>query len=254
MNISGHVAIVTGAGSGLGAATARALAEAGARVAVLDLDPSAAERVAGDVGGRAHALDVADAAAAERVMAEVAEELGGPRLLVNCAGVAPAARIVGRDGPMALEAFERVVRINLVGTFNMLRLAAAAMARLEPLGEDGERGVVVNTASVAAFEGQVGQAAYAASKGGVASLTLPAARELAGSGVRVVAIAPGLFGTPMLLGMPEKVQDGLSQTVPFPRRFGRPEEFAALVLHVVGNPMLNGCALRLDGALRMAPR
>jgi NAD(P)-dependent dehydrogenase (short-subunit alcohol dehydrogenase family) len=254
LQIPGHVAVVTGGGSGLGAATARALAEAGAKVAVLDLDPGAAERVAGEVGGRAWALDVADAAAGEAVFRAVAEELGGPRLLVSCAGVAPAARIVGRDGPVALDAFERVVRVNLVGTFNMLRLAAAAMARLEPLGGDGERGVVVNTASVAAFEGQVGQAAYAASKGGVASLTLPAARELAGLGVRVVAVAPGLFGTPMLLGMPEKVQESLGQTVPFPRRFGRPEEFAALVLHVVGNPMLNGCVLRLDGALRMAPR
>jgi NAD(P)-dependent dehydrogenase (short-subunit alcohol dehydrogenase family) len=254
MNIAGHAAIVTGGGSGLGAAAARALAAAGARVAVLDLDGGAAERVAGEVGGRAWALDVADAAAAEAAVRAVEGEMGGPRLLVNCAGVAPAARIVGRDGPVALDAFERVVRVNLVGTFNMLRLAAAAMARLEPVGENGERGVVVNTASVAAFEGQVGQAAYAASKGGVASLTLPAARELAGSGVRVVAVAPGLFGTPMLSGMPEKVREGLSQTVPFPRRFGRPEEFAALVLHVVANPMLNGCVLRLDGALRMAPR
>jgi NAD(P)-dependent dehydrogenase (short-subunit alcohol dehydrogenase family) len=254
VNISGHVAVVTGGGSGLGAATARALADAGAKLAVLDLDRAAAERVAGEVGGRAYGLDVADAAAAEATVRAVAEEMGGPRLLVSCAGVAPAARIVGRDGPMPLDAFERVVRVNLVGTFNMLRLAAAAMARLDPLGGDGERGVIVNTASVAAFEGQVGQAAYAASKGGVASLTLPAARELAGAGVRVVAVAPGLFGTPMLLGMPEKVQESLGQTVPFPRRFGRPEEFAALVLHVVANPMLNGCVLRLDGALRMAPR
>jgi NAD(P)-dependent dehydrogenase (short-subunit alcohol dehydrogenase family) len=254
VNISGHVAVVTGGGSGLGVATARALADAGAKLAVLDLDRAAAERVAGEVGGRAYGLDVADAAAAEATVRAVAEEMGGPRLLVSCAGVAPAARIVGRDGPMPLDAFERVVRVNLVGTFNMLRLAAAAMARLDPLGGDGERGVIVNTASVAAFEGQVGQAAYAASKGGVASLTLPAARELAGAGVRVVAVAPGLFGTPMLLGMPEKVQESLGQTVPFPRRFGRPEEFAALVLHVVANPMLNGCVLRLDGALRMAPR
>lgn len=253
MNIAGQVAVVTGGGSGLGEATARDLAAADAKVAIVDLDRAAAERVAAEVGGRAFDLDVADAAAAEAAVAEIARTLGGPRILVNCAGVAPAGRIVGRDGPMPLEAFERTVRVNLVGSFNMLRLAAAAMARLDPLA-DGERGVVVNTASVAAFEGQVGQAAYAASKGGVASLTLPAARELAGSGVRVVAVAPGLFGTPMLLGMPQPVQDSLAQTVPFPRRFGRPEEFAALVRHVVENPMLNGCVLRLDGALRMAPR
>jgi NAD(P)-dependent dehydrogenase (short-subunit alcohol dehydrogenase family) len=167
--------------------------------------------------------------------------------------VAPAAKIVGRDGPMPLAAFERAIRVNLIGTFNLMRLAAAAMLRLEPDAE-GERGVIVNTASIAAFEGQIGQAAYAASKGGVAALTLPAARELAPSGIRVVAIAPGLFGTPMLLGMPEKVQESLAATVPFPSRFGRPEEYAALVMHILGNPMLNGSVLRLDGALRMAAR
>jgi NAD(P)-dependent dehydrogenase (short-subunit alcohol dehydrogenase family) len=253
MNISGRVAIVTGGGSGLGEATARTLAEAGAKVAVLDLDRAGAERVAVAVDGLALALDVADAGAAELAVGQVGQTLGQPRILVNCAGVAPAARIVGRNGPMPLDAFERVIRVNLVGTFNMMRLAAAAMAKGEPLA-DGERGVVVNTASVAAFEGQVGQAAYAASKGGVASLTLPAARELAGVGVRVVAIAPGLFGTPLLLGMPPGVQESLAATVPFPQRFGKPEEFAALVRHVVENPMLNGCVLRLDGALRMAPR
>jgi NAD(P)-dependent dehydrogenase (short-subunit alcohol dehydrogenase family) len=252
MNIAGHVAIVTGGGSGLGAATARMLAEQGARLAVLDLDRAAAERTAAETGGRAWALDVADGPAAEAALAEIGQLLGPPRRLVNCAGVAPAGRIVGRDGPMALEAFERTIRVNLIGTFNMMRLAAAAMSRLEPIGD--ERGLIVNTASIAAFEGQVGQAAYAASKGGVASLTLPAARELAASGIRVVAIAPGLFGTPMLLGMPEKVQESLAATVPFPHRFGRPEEYAALVRQVVENPMLNGCTIRLDGALRMAPR
>jgi NAD(P)-dependent dehydrogenase (short-subunit alcohol dehydrogenase family) len=179
--------------------------------------------------------------------------VGEPRLLVNCAGIAPAARIVGRDGPMPLDGFEQVVRVNLIGSFNMLRLVAAAMAALPPLAE-GERGLIVNTASVAAFEGQIGQAAYAASKGGIASLTLPAARELAGHGIRVVAIAPGLFATPMLQGMPEKVQANLAQTVPFPQRLGRPEEYASLVLEIARNPMLNGCVLRLDGALRMAAR
>ncbi|MFO1069183.1 MAG: SDR family NAD(P)-dependent oxidoreductase [Geminicoccaceae bacterium] len=253
MDIAGQSAIVTGAGSGLGAATARALAAAGARVAVVDLDAARAASVAGEIGGEAVALDVADAAAAEQAVAGVCARLGVPRLLVNCAGIAPAARIVGRDGPMALDAFERVIRVNLVGSFNMLRLLAARMAGLEP-DAGGERGLVVNTASVAAFEGQVGQAAYAASKGGIASLTLPAARELAGSGIRVVAIAPGLFGTPLLLGMPQPVQDSLAATVPFPRRFGEPSEFAALVLHVAANPMLNGTVIRLDGALRMAPR
>jgi NAD(P)-dependent dehydrogenase (short-subunit alcohol dehydrogenase family) len=252
MNVAGQVAIVTGAGSGLGRATAGALAAAGARVAVVDLDATATAAAAQELNGRAMALDVADAAAAEAAMAEI-EAMGPVRVLVSCAGVAPAAKIVGRDGPMPLAAFERTIRVNLVGTFNLMRLAAAAMLRLEPDAE-GERGVIVNTASIAAFEGQIGQAAYAASKGGVAALTLPAARELAPSGIRVVAIAPGLFGTPMLLGMPEKVQESLAATVPFPSRFGRPEEYAALVMHILGNPMLNGSVLRLDGALRMAAR
>ena len=252
MNLEGQVAIVTGAASGLGRATATALAAAGAVVAMLDLDGDAVAAAAEKVGGRPFALDVADAAAAEAVLPEIAA-LGSIRLLVNCAGVAPAGRIVGRDGPMALASFERVVRVNLVGSFNMMRLAVAAMARLEPL-PGGERGLVVNTSSVAAFEGQIGQTAYAASKGGIASLTLPAARELASQAIRVMAIAPGLFGTPLLLGMPEKVQESLAATVPFPARFGRPEEFAELVLHIVRNPMLNGSVIRLDGALRMAAR
>ena len=252
MQISGQVAIVTGAASGLGRATAQAVAEAGATVAMLDLDGAALERAAGEVGGQPFALDVTDAAAAEAAMAAI-EALGPVRLLVNCAGVAPAARIVGRDGPMPLAAFDRVIRINLIGTFNLMRLAAAAMGKLEPLA-GGERGLIVNTASVAAYEGQIGQSAYAASKGGIAALTLPAARELAGQGIRVMAIAPGLFGTPLLLNMPEKVQESLAATVPFPARFGLPEEYAALVLHMVQNPMLNGSVVRLDGALRMAAR
>lgn len=252
MNPSGQLALVTGAASGLGRATATALAEAGAKVALVDLDAEAVAGAAAAIGGRRFALDVADAAAVEAAMPEI-EALGSLRVLVNCAGIAPAGKIVGRDGPMPLAAFERAVRVNLIGTFNLMRLAAAAMARLEPMA-DGERGVIVNTSSIAAFEGQIGQAAYAASKGGVASLTLPAARELAAQGIRVMAIAPGLFGTPMLLGMPEKVQESLAATVPFPARFGRPEEYAALVLHILANPMLNGSVLRLDGALRMAPR
>jgi NAD(P)-dependent dehydrogenase (short-subunit alcohol dehydrogenase family) len=253
MDIRGCSAVVTGGGSGLGEATARALAAAGAKVAVVDLDAGAAARVAGEIGGEPAAFDVAEAGAAERELARLAEALGPPRLLINCAGVATPGRIVGREGPLPLDAFERVVRVNLIGTFNMLRLVAARLAGLEP-DAGGERGVIVNTASVAAFEGQIGQAAYGASKGGVASLTLPAARELAGLGIRVLTIAPGLFGTPMLLGMPQAVQDSLAASVPFPRRFGRPEEYAALVLHIVANPMLNGTVLRLDGALRMAPR
>lgn len=247
------VAVVTGAGSGLGAATAACLAAEGVRVAAVDLDGDAAERTAAATGGMAVRLDVSDDAAAEREIAGICERLGPPRVLVNCAGIAPAARIVGRDGPLPLASFARVVGVNLIGTFNMLRLCAARMASLEP-DAGGERGVVVSTASVAAFEGQIGQAAYAASKGGVASLTLPAARELASSGIRVMTIAPGLFGTPMLLGMPQNVQDLLAASVPFPKRFGTPEEYAALVLHIIANPMLNGEVIRLDGALRMGPR
>ena len=252
MDVAGQLAIVTGAASGLGLATAELLARAGAKVAMLDLDATAVAAAAGRLGGRAVALDVADAAAVEAAMPEI-EALGPLRVLVNCAGIAPAGRMVGRDGPMPLASFERVIRVNLVGTFNLMRLAAAAMVRLAPQA-DGERGVIVNTASVAAFEGQIGQTAYAASKGGIAALTLPAARELAGQGIRVMAIAPGLFGTPLLLGMPEKVQESLAATVPYPPRFGRPEEFAELVLHILRSPMLNGSVVRLDGALRMAPR
>ncbi|MFL5336347.1 MAG: SDR family NAD(P)-dependent oxidoreductase [Geminicoccaceae bacterium] len=252
MKLQGQVAIVTGAASGLGRATAEALAGQGAVVALLDLDAAGGAAAAVAIGGRFFALDVADADAAENVLREVGA-LGPVRVLINCAGVAPAARLVGRDGPMPLAGFERVVRINLVGTVNLMRLAAAAMSRLEPQA-DGERGVIVNTASVAAFEGQIGQVAYAASKGGVAALTLPAARELASHGIRVMAIAPGLFGTPLLLSMPERVQKSLAATVPFPARFGQPAEFAAMVLHILANPMLNGSVIRLDGALRMAAR
>ena len=253
MELRGHAAIVTGAGSGLGAATAEALADAGVRVTVVDVNRDAAEHVARQVGGLAATCDVADAAAATAAVALAAQAHGPARLLVNCAGIGPAARIVGRGSATPLDSFEQVVRVNLVGTFNMLRLAAAAMATVDPL-EDGERGVIVNTASIAAYEGQIGQAAYAASKAGVIGLTLPAARELARFGIRVVTIAPGLIATPMFDGLPDDVRAGLAASVPYPSRLGRPEEFAALVLHIAANRFLNGETIRLDGALRMAPK
>jgi NAD(P)-dependent dehydrogenase (short-subunit alcohol dehydrogenase family) len=253
MELPGQAAIVTGGGSGLGAATAEALAAAGARVTVLDVNREAAEHVARQVGGLAASCDVADAAGASAAFALAAQAHGPARLLVNCAGIGPAARIVGRHGAMALDAFDQVIRVNLVGTFNMLRLAAAAMTTLDRL-EDDERGVIVNTASIAAYEGQIGQAAYAASKAGVIGLTLPAARELARSGIRVVTIAPGLIETPMFNGLPEDVRAGLAASVPYPSRLGRPEEFAALVLHIAANRFLNGATIRLDGALRMGSR
>ncbi|MBV9539285.1 MAG: SDR family NAD(P)-dependent oxidoreductase [Acidisphaera sp.] len=254
MELQGCPAVVTGGASGLGAATAEALASAGAKVAVLDLNEAAAQATAGRIGGIAVRCDVADAASGESAMQAAREAHGAARLLVNCAGIGTAARVVGRDGPMKLADFERVVRVNLLGTFNMLRLAAAAMNALPPAGEDAERGVIVNTASIAAYDGQIGQTAYAASKGGIASLTLPAARELARFGVRVMTIAPGLFHTPMMAELPADIQQSLGASVPYPSRLGQPWEFAALVLHIVGNRMLNGEVIRLDGALRMAPR
>ena len=253
MNVKGHAAIVTGGGSGLGAGTAKALAAAGAKVALLDVNMDGAEKVAKEIGGIAIKCDVSSAADAEKAIAAAREKNGVARVLINCAGIAPAARIVGKDGPLALDAFARVINVNLIGTFNMMRLAAADMAKLEPQA-DGERGVIVSTASVAAFEGQIGQAAYGASKGGVAALTLPAAREFARSGIRVLTIAPGIFGTPMLLGMPQAVQDSLAAQVPFPSRLGKPEEYAKLVMHILDNVMLNGEVIRLDGAIRMGPK
>lgn len=253
MEIKGQAAIVTGGASGLGAATARTLAVSGAKVAILDVNDKAAAEIAAELNGVAIRCDVADSDSAEAAIKQAAAAHGPARILVNCAGVGPAKRIVGRDGPMPLADFERVIRINLIGTFNMMRLAGAAMQSLAPL-PDGERGVIVSTASVAAFEGQVGQAAYAASKGGVAALTMPAAREFAQFGIRVMAIAPGIFGTPMLKALPQETQDSLGASVPFPKRLGNPSEYAALVLHCVHNAYLNGEVIRLDGALRMAPR
>jgi NAD(P)-dependent dehydrogenase (short-subunit alcohol dehydrogenase family) len=253
MNPSGQVAIVTGGGSGLGEATARALAAKGARVAILDLGLERAEQVAAAIGGIAVKCDVADAAGAEQAVAAVVERLDAPRILVNCAGVAIALKTVGKDGPHPLDRFRRVVEVNLVGTFNMIRLFADRAQNLDPL-DGGERGVIVNTASVAAYDGQIGQAAYSASKGGVVGMTLPVARDLARSGIRVVTIAPGIFRTPMLAGLPEEAQISLGQQVPFPPRLGEPAEYGALALHIVENQMLNGETIRLDGAIRMAPK
>ncbi len=253
MQVKGHAAIVTGGGSGLGAATARALAGKGARVAVLDVNEAAAKAVAEEIGGIAVVCDVADARSGEAAVAKAKEKHGVARIAVNCAGIGPAARIVGKEGAMPLDQFRRVIEVNLIGTFNIMRLAAADMSGAEAL-EGGERGVIVSTASVAAFEGQIGQAAYAASKGGIVALSMPAARELARYGIRVNVIAPGLFATPLLLGMPKPVQESLAASIPFPSRFGTPEEYAATVLHIIDNPMINGECIRLDGALRMAPK
>lgn len=253
MDISGHVAIVTGGGSGLGEATARALAAKGAKVATVDLNIDGAQAVADDIGGMAIKCDVSDAQSGTDAVAAVADQLGAPRILINCAGVATAGRIVGRDGPLDLDNYRRVIEINLIGTFNMMRLVAARAQELEAL-DSGERGVIINTASVAAYDGQIGQAAYASSKSGVAGMTLPAARELARAGIRVMTIAPGLFGTPMLLGMPQEVQDSLAAMVPWPQRLGRPDEYATLAVSIIENQMLNGEVIRLDGAIRMAPK
>ena len=253
MDIAGHAAIVTGGGSGLGAATARMLAQAGAKVALLDVNAKAAAEVAIDIDGIAIACDVTDPGATETAIGKAAADHGAARIVVNCAGVGPAKRIVGRDGPMPLGEFARVIEINLIGTFNVMRLAATAMQALEPL-QDGERGIIVCTASVAAYEGQIGQAAYAASKAGIVGLILPAAREFAQLGVRVNGIAPGIFSTPMLHALPDAAQQSLAASVPFPKLLGQPPQYAALVRHMIENRYLNGEVVRLDGALRMAPR
>ncbi|WP_426958832.1 SDR family NAD(P)-dependent oxidoreductase [Muricoccus radiodurans] len=251
MELRGAAALVTGGGSGLGAAAAERLAAAGARVVVMDLNAEAAASVAARIGGAAASGDVTDPAAVEAAL-DAAKALGPVRMAVSCAGIAPASRIIGRNGAHDLALFARVIGVNLIGTFNVLRLAAARIAQEEPLA-DGERGVIVNTASIAAYEGQIGQVAYAASKGGVVGLTLPAARDLARSGVRVVTIAPGLMHTPMIEGLPQEVQDALGAQPLFPKRLGRPEEFAELVAWIAANPLMNGEVIRLDGALRLPP-
>jgi NAD(P)-dependent dehydrogenase (short-subunit alcohol dehydrogenase family) len=249
MRIDGVDALVAGGASGLGAATARRLSEAGARVTIADLDQARGQATAEEIGGRFVQTDVTDAQQAEAAV----QAAGALRISVCCAGIGHAEKVAGGRGPHDLDAFARVIRVNLVGTFNVLRLATMAMLANEPDAE-GERGVCVNTASIAAYDGQIGQAAYSASKGGIVGLTLPAARDLAQSGIRVCAIAPGLFDTPLLAGLPEDVRTALGAQVPFPPRLGRPAEFAALALHIVENPLLNGEVIRLDGALRMPPR
>jgi NAD(P)-dependent dehydrogenase (short-subunit alcohol dehydrogenase family) len=253
MQLKDQAAIVTGGASGLGAATARRLAREGAKVAVCDLNTKLAEAVAAEIGGVAVTCDVADTASAEAAISAAAKAHGPARVLVNCAGIGLAKRVIGREGPMPLAEFDRVIKVNLIGSFNMLRLATAAMSTLEPLS-GGERGVVVSTASIAAYDGQIGQAAYSASKGGIVAMTLPIARELAQFGIRVLAIAPGLFLTPLLMGLPQEAQDSLAAAIPFPRRLGDPSEFASLVMQMIDNAYLNGEVVRLDASLRMAPK
>ena len=255
MELSETTALVAGGASGLGAATARALAERGARVAVVDLDGDKAEALAKELGGEAifHQADVTEEEQVQAAVSAAVDAFGSIRFAVSCAGIGWAERTVGKQGPANLQPFETVVRINLIGTFNVLRLSAAAMSANEPDAE-GERGAVVMTASIAAWDGQIGQTAYAASKGGVASLTLPAARDLARQGIRVCTIAPGLFDTPLLGRLPEEARAKLAETIPFPPRLGRPDEYARLACHIAENTMLNGETLRLDGALRMAPK
>jgi NAD(P)-dependent dehydrogenase (short-subunit alcohol dehydrogenase family) len=254
MDITGSSALVTGGASGLGFATAERLAAAGVTVTIVDLPSSAGAERAAELGGRFAAADVTDP---DQVAAAVAAatEAGPLRVVVNCAGIAPPAKVLDREGrPTPLADFEKLVRINLVGTYNVIGQAAAAMAASDPEAADGDRGVIVNTASVAAFDGQIGQAAYSASKGGVHAMTLPVARELARYGIRVVTIAPGIMETPMLEGLPQAAQDSLGEQVPYPARLGRPDEYASLVLEIVRNGYLNGETIRLDGAIRMAPR
>jgi NAD(P)-dependent dehydrogenase (short-subunit alcohol dehydrogenase family) len=254
MLLRGNVALVTGAASGLGAACARLFGEAGASVLVVDRDEKNGAALAAAIGERALfcAADVASGADLERAVEAARQRWGGLHVAVHCAGIVHAARVLGKSGPADLEAFRRVIEVNLIGTFNVARVAAAVMAA-NPPAEDGERGVIITTASVAAFDGQIGQAAYAASKGGVAAMTLPLARDLARHGIRVVSIAPGVFETPMMASLPENVRASLAALVPFPSRLGKPEEFAALARHVIENRMLNGEVIRLDGALRMPP-
>lgn len=254
MELEGAAAIVTGGASGLGAATARALAAAGAKVAIFDVNAEAARSVASEIDGLGLECDVASDEAARAAVASAREAHGAARVLVNCAGIGPPGRAVSRRGPLPLDDFRKIIEINLIGTFNCARLAAADMLEQDPVNDDGERGVIVNTSSVAAYDGQIGQPAYAASKGGIVALTLPLAREFAPRGIRVMTVAPGLFATPLMFSLPEGAQKALGESVPFPSRLGDVEEYASMVLYICGNRMLNGEVVRLDGALRMAPK
>jgi NAD(P)-dependent dehydrogenase (short-subunit alcohol dehydrogenase family) len=255
MRLQGNTFLVTGGGSGLGAACAREFTGAGASVVLADINPETGEKLAAELGERARfaKTDVTDEQSVQAAVTLAKEAFGGLRGVVNCAGVGIAARTLGKSGPHPLDPFVKVIQVNLIGTFNVIRLAAAAMAENQP-DEEGERGVIVNTASVAAFDGQIGQAAYSASKGGVVGMTLPIARDLSNLGIRVCTIAPGIFDTPMLAALPEAARQSLGQQVPFPPRLGRPAEYAALARHIVENTMLNGEVIRLDGAIRMAPK
>lgn len=253
MNIKDQAVIVTGGGSGLGEGCVRLFTEAGAKVSIFDINDRGAE-VASETGATFHKVDVSSDKDVEVALAASIETNGTPRVLINCAGIAPGKRIVGRDGPMPLADFEKAIQVNLIGSFNTMRVVADAMMKAEPLTEDGERGVIINTASVAAYEGQIGQAAYSASKGGIVAMTLPAARELAKFGVRVNTIAPGIMGTPMMAGMPDEVQESLAKQIPFPSRLGKAEEYASLASHIVENSLINGEVIRLDGAIRMQPK
>lgn len=252
MEVENLTALITGGASGLGAACARLLAQHGVNVVIFDQNMEAAEGLASDIDALAIQCDVASSESVDNAFALLTKNSSTPRVCINCAGIAPAKRVVGKDGPMPMEDFARTININLNGTFNIIRKAAHLMSQLDPINEHGERGVIINTASVAAYEGQIGQAAYSASKAGVVGMTLPIARELARFGIRVNTIAPGLFETPMLLNMPEQVQNNLIDSMPFPKRFGKPNEYASLVQHIISNPMLNGTVIRLDGAMRMS--
>lgn len=255
MEISAKTALITGGASGLGAATAKMIVEAGGRAVLLDLDDSRGQQLAAELGASARFVhaDVSDPGAVEHAIQTATQSFGALHICVSCAGIGPAQRTISREGPADLARFSKVIQVNLIGTFNVVRLAAWAMASNQP-GEDGERGVIVNTASVAAFDGQIGQAAYSASKGGIVGLTLPVARDLSSVGIRVVAIAPGLFDTPLLASFPEEVRASLGAMVPFPKRLGQPSEYAQLVRQIIENRMINGEVIRLDGAIRMAPK
>lgn len=254
MQITNCSAIVTGGASGMGAATAKMLIKAGAKVALFDVNADAVETMAKEIGAFGVACDVTDPKSVEAAIEKVNQTHGVARICINCAGIVKGKRMVGQQGPMPLEEFRQVIEINLIGTFNVMRLVAASMISLETIGDSLERGVIINTASVAAYEGQIGQTAYSASKAGIVGLTLPAARELAQFGIRVMTIAPGLIDTPMFEKLPPEGREALASSIPFPKRLGRPEEFATLALHIVENSLLNGEVIRLDGALRMQPK